>query len=269
MARMTDPNHDLFTYAFCGNRELVFESVHLKHLSELADSEKWTSKDNDGHDFDILFYYIIKTFEIVSKQNYIEYSPSNDFAVFNTGLMTQNGEDIYGYFELNNRPDAQKWYFKGFAQESDRIFSHHIFNKPKVAKYDKNIEEFHFNSGASIEFNADHIFDDHWDDGQRFPEEIKNLGKPLAIASIQSAFNVTKKKILRNPRLAVPQYYDGKIMFLLPISIQTISGPITMALAVEKTENGSYRANTIFDLASAYKKARLITKPESNWLIEE
>lgn len=269
MARMTDPNHDLFTFAFCGNREDFFEPIHLKRLAELAEEEKWTSKDNDGHDFDILFYYIVKTFEIVSKQNNIEYSSKNDFAVFNTGLMTPNGEDIYGYFEPNIKPNAQKWFFKGFAQESDRVFSHYSFKKPNVAKYDKNVEEFHYNASAAIEFNADHIFDDHWDDGQRFPSEVRSLGKPLAIASIQSAFNVTKKKLLRNPRLAVPQYYDGQIMFLLPVNIQTVSGPITMALAVEKTENGSYRANTIFDLASAYKKARLITKPESNWLIDE
>ena len=58
-------------------------------------------------------------------------------------------------------------------------------------------------------------------------------------------------------------------MFLLPLKINTISKPVTMALAVEKMSNGSYRANTIFDLESAYKKARLITKPESNWLIEK
>ena len=268
MARMTDPQHDLFTFAFCGNRESVFEAIHLKHLSEIADDEKWTSKNNDGHDFNILFYYIVKTFEIISKQNRIKYDSSKSFAVFNTGLMTANGEDIYCYFEPNNRPEAQKWYLKGFAPESDRVFSHFVFEKPLVAKYDNNIEEFHFDSSANIEFNADHIFDDHWDNDERFPAEVKNLGKALAIASIQSAFGVTKKKILRNPRLAVPQYYNGKIMFLLPIKVQTIEKPVTMALAVEKTQNGSYRANTIFDLESAYKKARLITKPESNWLIE-
>lgn len=265
---MTDPKHDLFTFAFCGNRELHFEGIHLKHLSDIADSEKWTSESNDGHKFDILFYYIIKTFEIISKQERIVFDKKGDFALFNTGLMTSNGEDIYGYFELNNRKDAQKWFLKGFAPESDRVFSSHIFEKPTVAKYDTDLAEFHFDANAHIEFNADHIFDDHWEDN-RFPSEVKELGKPLAIDSIKSSFSVTKKKLLRNPRLAVPQYYDGKIMFLLPLKINTISKPVTMALAVERMSNGSYRANTIFDLESAYKKARLITKPESNWLIEK
>ena len=35
------------------------------------------------------------------------------------------------------------------------------------------------------------------------------MGKTLATASIKSAFEIMKNKIKRNPRLAVPQYYDG------------------------------------------------------------
>ena len=268
MSRMTDSRFDLMTFAFCGTRA-TFETIHLSWLAQLAEPENWTSKNNNGHPYDILFYYVIKTFEIVMKQEKVNYSSENDFAVFNTGLMTDNGEEIYGCFVLNQKPDEQKWYLKGFFKESDRFLCKYIFDKPQVAKYDKNISEFHFNSDAEIELNADHIFDDHWDNETRYPEIIKSLGKPLAIATIKSAFEVTKKKIRRNPRLAVPQYYDGKIMFLLPIVIATTEQiKTTMALAVEKMQNGTYRANTIFDLAAAYKKARLITKPESNWLIE-
>ena len=62
--------------------------------------------------------------------------------------------------------------------------------------------------------------------------------------------------------------YLGKIMFLLPVYIHiNDEKTITLAIAIEKNENGTYRANTIFDLDTAYKKARLVTKPESNWLI--
>lgn len=272
MSRLTEPEHDIFTYAFCGDRN-TFENHHLTRLSQLAESEHWTSKHDASHNFDILFYYIMKTFEVISKQGKISVGNDEEFSCFNTGLLTENGEEIYGIFLKNERakerPDAQKWFFKGFFKESDRICSEQSFCKPKLAKYDKDIKEFHFDADKTIEFNADHIFDDHWDEEKRFPEDIKNLGKPLAVAAIKSAFDVMIKKIKRNPRLAVPQYYNGKIMFLLPIHIPSLSGTkITMALAVEKTANCNYRANTIFDLDSAYKKARLITKPESNWLIE-
>ena len=42
---------------------------------------------------------------------------------------------------------------------------------------------------------------------------------------------------------------------------------VTMALAVELTATNQYRANTIFTKEIAYEKARLLMKPESNWLI--
>ena len=268
MIKQLDPKYALFSFAFCGGREDVFEPIHLRHLAELAEPEIWNSPEEDPCHYDILFYYVVKTFEIVTKQDKIVYNDDRSFAAFNTGLMTENGEDIYACFLPNQNPDRQKWFLKGFYKETDRVVYNAMIDKPQIARYDEDPEEFHFDSGAPIELNCDHIFDDHWDD-ERFPEKIKELGKPLAVASMKSAFEVTKKKIQRNPRLAVPQYYDGRIMFLLPIRIPTIGGEsVTMALAIEKMPNGTYRANTIFDLATAYKKARLITKPESNWLME-
>ena len=270
MAKPVDNQNDLFSFAFCGKRE-VFVANYLTNLANLAETEKWSSTDEN--DLDILFYYIVKTFEIVSKQNKILVSKDEQFAVFNTGLMTENGEDIYCFFDRNIRENdgAQKWHLKCFVKSSDRLMASSEFDcKPPLAKYDDNASDIHFNSDSSIELNADHIFDDKWNDEEpRFPQEITQMGKALAIASIKSAFEITKNKIKRNPRLAVPQYYDGKIMFLLPVKIPVIGDKtITMALAVEKMPNKNYRANTIFDCKTAYKKARLITKPESNWLLE-
>ena len=39
-----------------------------------------------------------------------------------------------------------------------------------------------------------------------------------------------------------------------------------MSVAVEEI-NGRYRVNTIFTLEMAYKNARLLMKPEADWLI--
>ena len=58
-------------------------------------------------------------------------------------------------------------------------------------------------------------------------------------------------------------------MYLVPIKIPKNDGTYEiMALAVEKTDTEQYRANTIFTKEIAYEKARLLMKPESNWLIE-
>ena len=58
-------------------------------------------------------------------------------------------------------------------------------------------------------------------------------------------------------------------MYLVPIKISNADGNFeTMALAVEKTATNQYRANTIFTKEMAYEKARLVMKPESNWLAD-
>ena len=77
-----------------------------------------------------------------------------------------------------------------------------------------------------------------------------------------------KKRIRRNMRLVIPQFYNNQIMYLLPIQIPIDDEKFeTMALAVELTSTKQYRANTIFTKAMAYEKARLLMKPESNWLM--
>ena len=86
---------------------------------------------------------------------------------------------------------------------------------------------------------------------------------------MQSAFETAKKKIQRNNRLVVPQFYNNKFSYLMPIKLPLSNQKfITMALAVEKMDSGNYRANTIFTTEMAYGKARLVMKPESNWLME-
>lgn len=108
--------------------------------------------------------------------------------------------------------------------------------------------------------------DDNW---ERFPQVIKDLGREVVLSLVKSSFETSKKRVQRNPRLAVPQFHPktNKIMFLLPLRLHTPTGSEIMALAIEKINENKYRANTIFNREDAYKKARLIMKPESNWLL--
>lgn len=73
-----------------------------------------------------------------------------------------------------------------------------------------------------------------------------------------------KKKVSANYKLAIPQYYDGKIQLLLPLCLMSDDIP-DIAIAVTKKEN-SYQGHTCLTLDMAYNNARLIAKPESNWL---
>lgn len=44
---------------------------------------------------------------------------------------------------------------------------------------------------------------------------------------------------------------------------------VDMALAVEKTPSGNYIGHTALPLDWAYKNARLICRPDSDWLVPE
>lgn len=236
----------------------------IKYLSETAEKELWSFDSTDENS--ILKKYINGTFKQCYAQNKVLYSKNNDYACFNTGLLTPNGDDLIAFFEKNTRTDAQPWVLKGFKDKSDRQYMAHFQDSPELATYTDNFEEFYFNPDYNITINSDHILDDNWDRIRQLIPFPKTVVKTLLLGVIEEA----KRKIKRNLRLVVPQYYCNRIMYLVPIQIPIGEEQyVTMALAVEKTESEQYRANTIFTKEMAYEKARLLMKPESNWLIEQ
>lgn len=271
----------IFDYAFCGTNDII--NRELEKLKKLAEPEEWNSTDS-YFDNDRLYYYIVKTFDRCYEQDKIMESTNGDSSIFNTGLLTPHGEEIYGYFVINKPSkqceNPQKWFFKSFIKESDRLFTDYFIITPKLANYTDNYADYYFDADKEISCNIGHIMDDHWssiasldDDNEiiisRFPENLVKLGKTVISSLIMNAFNVAKIRIKRNNRLVIPQYYNNEIMYLIPINIPiTDDEYCTLALAVEKTNTGNYRANTIFTIDMAYSKARLIMKPESNWLID-
>ena len=66
-----------------------------------------------------------------------------------------------------------------------------------------------------------------------------------------------------NYTLAVPQYYRGSIQLLLPLCL-TQDVP-QLALVVMRMES-HYTARTCLTLDMAYNNARLLVRPESQWL---
>lgn len=251
----------LFDYAFCGT-EADFSKT-LDSLSKLAENEKW-SFDGDKP-YSILKKYILGTFSQCQKQGKVLLSSDGQYSCFNTGLLTQNGNDIVGLFEKNKRADAQPWVLKRFLEKSHRDFLDVFSELPQLATYTTNFDELYFNPECNVVVNTDHILDDNWERIESVVKIGKHVMKTLLVGVIEEA----KMRIKRNLRLVVPQFYKDEIMYLVPIRIPTLEGNYeTMALAVEKTSTNQYRANTIFTKEMAYEKARLLMKPESNWLID-
>lgn len=264
---LTEKTNPLYEFAFMGVQNYYEDKI--KELENLAEKEIWYSNNPDN--LDRLKNYIKFTFARIQSQNKILYNSNNTIAIFNTGLLTDNSEEILCLFKKRENIDNQnenykEWIFKYFIKQSDRDITNNFSHLPELASYTDNPNDYYFDSTQEITLNSDHILEDNW---KRYPDEIKAMGKNIVSSLVRDAFEIAKKKVKRNNRLVVPQFYKNQIMYLMPINIHLDdSKKITLALAIEKTEVGTYRANTIFTLDMAYPKARLIMKPESNWLIK-
>ena len=258
---MVSPKKDpfnLYSFAYCPS----FDGM-IKYLASVAEPETWTLDEN--HPYQILRKYIFTTFRQCYIQNKILYSADQRFCCINTGLLTKNGKDILMLFDCNQQDKKEKWHLLSFRNKSERQFMDHFTDIPPIASYTDNYADFYFNPDYSLELNIDHILDDNW---ERIATQLPQFGKDTTLALINSAVEDTKLRIRRNLRLVVPQFYKDQIMYLVPIRIPVNGNIVTFALAVEKTPMNQYRANTIFTKEDAYAKARILMKPESNWLIE-
>ena len=94
------------------------------------------------------------------------------------------------------------------------------------------------------------------------PQEFLTSDNKINI--INGALDTMKKRVSSNYKLAIPQYYEGKIQLLLPLCLMSDNKP-DVAIAVTK-KNNCYQGHTCLTLDMAYNNARLIAKPEYNWL---
>lgn len=245
----------IWKFAFLGkddSREKKFDE-----LSELAETENWTSSSSTWEN-DILYSYVTHTFAKAAKDDLVLISENEGYACFNTGLLTDNGEDIVCLFNEFTGSDKYHWHLHGFRKASDWDVMNSFSETPSVVSYFDDPSDAYFDPSVKLVKNLDHILEDNLD---RFPEELQNKGKSYINTLLSHALELTIKRCERNYRIAVPQYYREKITYLLPVDLDNN----LMSVAVEEV-NGRYRVNTIFTLEMAYKNARLLMKPEADWL---
>ena len=72
------------------------------------------------------------------------------------------------------------------------------------------------------------------------------------------AINEAQRKVRSNYKMAVPQYYEGKIQLLLPLCLTPGSPNPDLALVTHKISSNTYTARTCLTLKMAYNNARLI-----------
>lgn len=246
--------YDILTEAFkntkgaeCMSYFQVNWNRYTDQLSQKAYSENWSNKTypNKG----ILANYIVKTHDKLTSDKKI--TIGQDYALFNTGLFNKYYDQIYAY-----QSGTEIQFLTGY--ELGRIG---IKERPERANYFGQPELLLFDWHYPIDVHYTHILDDERNK-QRLPKEFLKSANKINI--LNGALDSMKKKVSANYKLAVPQYYEGKIQLLLPLCLMSDSKP-DVAIAVTKKDN-SYQGHTCLTLDMAYNNARLIAKPESNWL---
>lgn len=279
----------LFDWAYLGK----FEQT-LSLLKEKALPESWKFDYEPDGKYSILDSYLRYTFFRIQKENKICYTKDGLWAIFNTGLVNKTYLPIFALFSKNKNSGKQPWFFNSFIAEGEkskvgRISVIDFPNRPKRAQYfDDPTELLYIVSESSNELspNFEHIITDNI---ERLPisllkelvsegiseetkkEELQNLVAQGNIARklqerFRTAIDVTRNRVLWNYKTAIPTYYpiSDRITLLLPLCLVN-EDTVDLALVVSKGEGG-YLAETIYPLDWAYKCARLICRPDSDWL---
>ena len=242
---------DLYNLIYWGNYDQRIDT-----LARMT-NENWNFKGMTNNL--ILKNYLKHTAKKLQEENKI--IATNDYWIMNTGLFDSYYDNIYIYAEKSLSDGKQDWIFKAFMTPYE-LGNIGITKLPERANYFEHPEELIFNPNLPINIQYRHILEDKDNIERMKSVTCKNLPSLL-----RGEIEMIKTKVSANYKLAVPQYYQHKIQLLLPLCLEDGITP-DMALVVSKSDSGNfYQGHTCLTLEMAYNNARLIAKPESNWLI--
>jgi cold shock CspA family protein len=242
----------------------------LAALAQLAQPEPWAWKDSQPGNFPILDNYLHYTFRRIQEEDKVVFASASDgkrYASFNTGLVSEREEEIFALFEPYRRrvhpasyvsPPA--WSLRGFVTESDyRMAS--FAQRPELACYYQDPGDLVYDPSRRLVADYEHLVGDR---EERFPELLRHWGPSTLTQRLRQAIELTERRVRRNFRLAVPQYYEGSIQLLLPLCMEQ-PDHADLALVVAR-EQELYRVQTAIPLNWAYQNARLLGPPGADWL---
>ena len=243
---------DIYNYMLWGDY-----NKRMEELAAMALPEPWSFKGRD--DNSILKNYLRYTFWKLREENKIV--ANEKYTLFNTGLFTPYYEAIYVYGEANDG-DEPGWKFKGFLTEYD-LGAAGVANFPERADYFADPSLLVFDWHCKINVQYKHILDDE-ENRSRLPDNVINYDRPLEV--LKGVIDTAVKRVMANYILAVPHYFHKQIQLLIPLCFGKEDKP-DLALVLSKMPGGYYQAHSCLTLEMAYMDARLIAKPESNWLV--
>jgi hypothetical protein len=235
----------------------------LQQANDMAMDENWNySKTANDKPYPILYNYLNHTFIRIKEEGKLIII--NNFHCFNTGLVTDNQQEIFAIFRQSDRGIG----FVKFCNEGDNSMGHYT-PLPARATYFTDPADLIFDDRLELRIKIDHIVDDEIN-FKRFPSQIQSLTKHQLINTFNGAIEHAIKRVKRNYKTAIPQFYrgqyvpQGQLQLLLPLCL-TDPSKADLALAIFK-DKGFYSGRTCLTLDMAINNARLIAKPDDEWL---
>jgi cold shock CspA family protein len=271
------------------------ESVMLDELAaKVLPGERWDYRNSiHPSKYPILHNYLLYTFQRLNEEDdgqppekrKIKTACSDggtEKASFNTGLVDHTYRPIFAAFSkrAEHKPGQPIWDFDCFVTRGEKVRGRSYMamfrDLPERAVYFTDPNDVVYDSSLRLDAVTDHIIGDQGGRlprrlRDRIPKDMKNPDDVQAFLAdhLQMAIERALERIKWNYKTAVPQYYfpHQRIQLLLPLCIDD-PRRVDLAIAVER-EGGAYVGRTILELDWAYSNARLLARPDSDWLSPE
>jgi hypothetical protein len=236
---------------------------NVEFLKGMAETEDWDYKNTQSpQPHPILRNYIKYTYHRIAEEKKISVTADEEFCCWNTGLITPSQEPIFALFERNKLPNFKPyWHFWKFCRKGEWELNK-FSSIPEMAHYFDDPSVLVFDSRRELRINAEHIIADNL---TRFPPSLQPMNTFGLQNLVKGAIDSAKERAKRNYKTAIPQYYQGSIQLLLPISLLDPT-KADLALVVERFSD-FYRGSTCLTLDMAYNNARQLARPDRDWLV--
>lgn len=151
------------------------------------------------------------------------------------------------------------WQLREFVPKSDRRLSA-FAKRPETANYFTEPADLLYDYRVELVKDWPHLLQRQG----RFPERFRNMPNDEFCEIVEQKILAAERRVKRNYKTAIPQYYRGELQLLLPLCLIK-PDKADLALVVSR-ERAVYRAATVLPLDWAVRNARLIARPDREWL---
>lgn len=257
-----------FDASFLAIAEKTFEGKNAWYFTQPKFENRYRSKPPKLRNYLQYTFVRLKELEQGEPGSYFVESADQNWACFNSGLQDKHSADLFCVFERYRGPSQETssdWVYKGTETARSPVFRLHFGLKfPKLAWYSNDSRDYVFNTEYALDTDIfEHMFD-RAKERSGFPpdatdESVRNY--------LRGAIENLIPKIRRNYKTAIPVFYvaEGRMQLLLPF--HSSNGTDISCFLVERDDtNRCYSIKTILDMDQAYFNARLITRPDKEWL---